>query len=70
MNPRSSITLAITPDTHAYLAFRLTGELRTGWGSADPTGLFATMERRWANAILAVLDLRAEHFPSFILLAR
>jgi xylulokinase len=50
-------------DTHACLVLRLTGQLRTGWGSADPTGLFATMERRWADAVLAVLDLRAEQFP-------
>ena len=37
-------------DTHAFLVQRLTGRMATGWGSADPTGLFDMHHNRWAGS--------------------
>jgi xylulokinase len=36
-------------DVHAFLIHRLTGSYRTGWGSADPTGLFDIQNNCWAS---------------------
>jgi xylulokinase len=50
-------------DVHAFLAHRLTGEFRTGWGCADPMGLFDMGRRDWSEEILGVLELGPERFP-------
>jgi xylulokinase len=51
-------------DTHAFLVHRLTGELVTGWGSADPTGLYDTAGRRWADDVLAAIGVSAAQLPA------
>ena len=50
-------------DTHAYLAYRLTGRLRTGWGSADPTGLLDIRQHRWATQILDAIGIKDRQLP-------
>jgi xylulokinase len=50
-------------DTHAFLVHRLTGEIRTGWGSADPTGLFDLPGKRWAEPVLEAIGVRNEQLP-------
>ncbi|HUN89122.1 MAG TPA: FGGY family carbohydrate kinase [Terriglobales bacterium] len=50
-------------DVHTYLAWRLTGEFRTSWASADPLGLFDLECKRWSPEILEALELSAEQLP-------
>ena len=50
-------------DVHAYLVYRLTGEYCTGWGCADPTGLWDMLRNDWALDLLAQLDLCPDQFP-------
>jgi sugar (pentulose or hexulose) kinase len=50
-------------DVHAYLVQRLTGEARTGWGCADPTGLFDMQQHDWAESVLQQLGIRREQLP-------
>ncbi len=50
-------------DVHAYLVRRLTGENHTGWGSADPTGLFDMANHCWSKEILTALGLKDEQMP-------
>jgi len=49
-------------EVHGYLAWRLTGEFRTSWSSADPTALLDLKTKRYAPDILAALDLDADRF--------
>lgn len=51
------------PEVHAYLVYRLCGRLATGWGCADPTGLFDMNRGDWSAAALQVLGLRPDQFP-------
>jgi sugar (pentulose or hexulose) kinase len=44
-------------DVAGYLNFRLTNQYATGWGCADPTGLFDMRENRWSKEILEYLEL-------------
>ena len=39
-------------DVHAYLVQKLTGEFATGWGCADPTGMFDLQTRDWCAPLL------------------
>jgi sugar (pentulose or hexulose) kinase len=50
-------------DVHSYLAHRLTGFYRTGWGSADPTGLFEIARHAWAETLLERVGLRPDQLP-------
>ena len=50
-------------DTQAYLVHRLTGEYRTGWGSADPTGLFDMRQNVWAEGLLKNIGVEAAQLP-------
>lgn len=50
-------------DVHSFLVYRLTGEFRTGWGCADPTGLFDIQQHAWSAPILELVGLRAEQLP-------
>ena len=49
-------------DVHGFLVHRLTGDYRTSWSSADPTALLDLESKRYANDILAALDLDADKF--------
>jgi len=50
-------------DVHAFLIRRLTGRFRTGWGCADPMGLFDMPGKRWATDLLACIGLGPAHMP-------
>jgi sugar (pentulose or hexulose) kinase len=50
-------------DVHAFLVHRLTGSYRTGWGSADPTGLFDIQNNCWAESLLDQIDIRLDQLP-------
>ncbi len=50
-------------DTQAYLVHCLTGNYRTGWGSADPTGLFDMRRKAWADNLLEKIGVKAAQLP-------
>jgi xylulokinase len=50
-------------DVHGFLVHRLTGSFRTGWGCADPTGLFDMQNNCWAEALLAQVGIRLDQLP-------
>ena len=50
-------------DVHTYLSWRLTGEFRTSWASADPLGLFDLEHKHWSPEILEALGLTSEQLP-------
>jgi xylulokinase len=50
-------------DVAAFLNQRLTGLCRTGWGCADPTGLFDMTHIAWAQTLLDSVGLRTEQLP-------
>jgi xylulokinase len=50
-------------DVHAYLVYHLTGETRTGWGCACPTGMFDLTRHTWAAELLTPLGIRIEQMP-------
>jgi sugar (pentulose or hexulose) kinase len=50
-------------DVAAYLNFRLIGQYRTGWGCADPTGLFDLRHNQWCIEILSYLEINTDQLP-------
>ena len=50
-------------DVHSFLSHRLTGFYRTGWGSADPTGLFDIQNHCWAGDLLSRIGVRSDQLP-------
>ncbi len=50
-------------DVHGFLVHRLTGFYRTGWGCADPTGLFDIQNNCWAESLLDLVDIRLDQLP-------
>jgi sugar (pentulose or hexulose) kinase len=50
-------------DTQAYLVHCLTGKYRTGWGSADPTGLFDMRQNVWAGELLEKIGVDTAQLP-------
>ncbi|HSB02624.1 MAG TPA: FGGY-family carbohydrate kinase, partial [Anaerolineales bacterium] len=50
-------------DVHAFLVQRLTGSCCTGWGCADPTGLFDLQNNRWAETFLSQVGIRLDQLP-------
>ena len=50
-------------DTFAYLNLHLTGQLVTGFGSADPLGLFNIPQSTWDAPTLEILGLTQQHLP-------
>lgn len=51
-------------DVQAFLVQRLCGgELRTGWMSADPLGIFDLVDKRWSRPILDALGLDPSRLP-------
>ncbi len=51
-------------DVQAYLVGRLTGEVATGWSSADPFGVFDIEAKAWSAPLLAHLDIRPEQMAT------
>jgi len=54
---------AMFADVHGYLAWRLTGQFRTSWTSADPLGLFDMRKKKWSREILSALHLEPAQLP-------
>jgi xylulokinase len=50
-------------DVHGFLVHYLTGSYRTGWGCADPTGLFDIQKDCWAESLLDQVDIRFDQLP-------
>ncbi len=50
-------------DVHAYLVHRMTGRWRTGWGCADPMGMFDMEQHCWAQDLIEAIGLRMEQLP-------
>ncbi len=50
-------------DVHSFLVHRLTGLYCTGWGCADPTGLFDIQNNCWAEAVLSEIGIRPDQLP-------
>ncbi|NIA67717.1 xylulose kinase [Pelagibius litoralis] len=51
-------------DVQSFLVHRLSGQLKTGWISADPMGLFDLQKKQWSPEILNALDLSEEQMPA------
>ena len=50
-------------DVHAYLVYKLTGQFRTSWASADPMGIFDLERKTWSEDILKHLDITPDQLP-------
>jgi len=50
-------------DVQAYLVFKLSGQWKTGWFSADPMGYFDIRKKEYSPLLLNDLDLSADRFP-------
>jgi xylulokinase len=50
-------------DVHSFLVHRLTGSYSTGWGCADPTGMFDMQNSRWAETVLNQVGIRLDQLP-------
>lgn len=53
-------------DVHAFLVHRLTGAFQTGWGCADPMGLFDMRRDGWAGDLLARVGARLDQMPAAV----
>jgi xylulokinase len=61
--PEAYARTAMFADVHTYLTWRLTGQFRTSWASADPLGLFDMRDRVWSPEIMTTLGLQTEQLP-------
>jgi sugar (pentulose or hexulose) kinase len=50
-------------DVHSFLVHRLTGLYGTGWGCADPTGMFDIQNNCWAETLLNEVGVRLDQLP-------
>lgn len=50
-------------DVHAFLVHRLTGKYVTGWGCADPTGMFDMIHHDWAISLANCAGVRQDQLP-------
>ncbi len=50
-------------DVQAYLVYKLSGKLNTGWFSADPMGYFDIRRKEWSQTLLSFLGLSPARFP-------
>jgi sugar (pentulose or hexulose) kinase len=50
-------------DVHSFLVHRLTGLYRTGWGCADPTGMFDIQNNHWAETLVSQVGIRLDQLP-------
>ncbi len=50
-------------DVHSFLVHRLTGLYRTGWGCADPTGMFDMQNNCWAETLLSQIGISVDQLP-------
>jgi xylulokinase len=50
-------------DVQAYLVYKLSGQWKTGWFSADPMGYFDIRKKEYSATLLNYLELSADRFP-------
>ena len=50
-------------DVHTYLVYRLTGQFKTSWASADPLGIFDIENKKWSEEILNKLQISPSQLP-------
>jgi sugar (pentulose or hexulose) kinase len=50
-------------DVHTFLVYRLTGQYKTSWASADPLGIFDLKNKTWSQEILSQLDIDQQQLP-------
>ena len=50
-------------DVQAFLVYKLSGKLKTGWFSADPLGYFDIRKKEWSQTLLNYLGLSPDRFP-------
>ncbi len=50
-------------DVAAFLNHTLTGKFATGWGIADPTGLFDMKAKCWSEQVMRYLQISPERLP-------
>lgn len=55
--------MAMICDVQTYLVWKLTGEFKTSWASADPFGLFDLKNKQWSPDILKTLELTETQLP-------
>jgi sugar (pentulose or hexulose) kinase len=53
-------------DVHSFLVHKLTGQYVTGWGCADPTGMFDMQNNRWAESVLDGVGIRLDQLPELV----
>jgi xylulokinase len=61
--PETVARVAKYLDVAAFLIHRLTGLYRTGWGCADPSGMFDMTRNAWAESLLRPIGVRTEQLP-------
>ncbi|MEJ2168569.1 MAG: FGGY-family carbohydrate kinase [Desulfobacterales bacterium] len=50
-------------DVQAYLVYKLSGDWKTGWFSADPMGYFDIRKKEYSPVLLKYLGLSTDRFP-------
>ena len=50
-------------DVQSYLVYRLTGNYKTSWASADPLGILDLEKKEWAGDILSRLEITPGNLP-------
>ncbi len=50
-------------DVHTFLVYKLTGQFKTSWASADPLGIFDLGKRKWSSELLDALEVSTDHLP-------
>ena len=55
--------MAMICDVQTYLVWKLTGEFKTSWASADPFGLFDLKNKQWSPDILQTLGITDAQLP-------
>jgi sugar (pentulose or hexulose) kinase len=50
-------------DVNTFIVWKLTGEFKTSWASADPLGLFDLNNKKWSPIVLNALGLKENQLP-------
>ena len=50
-------------DVHSFLVFKLSGNFKTSWASADPWGIFDLESKAWSGEILDHLGISLKQLP-------
>lgn len=65
--PEAFERTACFADVQSYLVYRLSGgPFRTSWSSADPSGIFDVVEKRWSEPLLDAIGISADRLPQVI----